>query len=88
MLIWPSHWAYEAVPPLVSADSFKGQHPVDWFVRQKTEPTGVSEPSPPADALTLVRRLSLDLTGLLPDAEARQPPEQFEVRHSLQIRPP
>ncbi|MDG1896988.1 MAG: PSD1 and planctomycete cytochrome C domain-containing protein [Fuerstiella sp.] len=67
--IWPSHWAYEAVPPLVSTNSFKGQHPVDWFVDRKLNEHSI-KPSPPADALTLIRRLSLDLTGLLPDAEA------------------
>ena len=66
---WPSHWAYDAVPPLPNADSFKGQHPVDWFVSRKLKEQDI-RPSPPADALTLVRRLSLDLTGLLPNVEA------------------
>ncbi|MDG2129434.1 MAG: PSD1 and planctomycete cytochrome C domain-containing protein [Fuerstiella sp.] len=66
---WPSHWSYEAVPPLGSVDSFKGQHPIDWFVNRKLKQHNI-KPSPPADAVTLVRRLSLDLTGLLPNPEA------------------
>ncbi|MCP4859152.1 MAG: DUF1553 domain-containing protein [Fuerstiella sp.] len=66
---WPSHWAYETVPPLRNANSFKGQHPVDWFVKRMLDKRGL-KPSPPADALTLIRRLSLDLTGLLPNTDA------------------
>ncbi|HIE95638.1 MAG TPA: DUF1553 domain-containing protein [Planctomycetes bacterium] len=66
---WPSHWAYEPVPPLRNANLFRGQHPVDWFVHRNLDERSI-KPSPPADALTLIRRLSLDLTGLLPNTGA------------------
>ena len=66
---WPAHWAYQKFPPPRAEDSFEGVHPVDWFVARRLQEKQIS-PSPPADAVTLVRRLALDLTGLLPDAEA------------------
>ncbi|MEZ6128339.1 MAG: PSD1 and planctomycete cytochrome C domain-containing protein [Planctomycetaceae bacterium] len=64
--VWPEHWAYGAVPPLTPAAVFNGQHPVDWFVAQQLAQHNIA-PAPPADALTLTRRLSLDLIGLLPE---------------------
>ncbi|MCA9050304.1 MAG: PSD1 domain-containing protein [Planctomycetaceae bacterium] len=62
---WPQHWAYLPLPSLPSVDSFGGANPIDWFVRQKLSSAGF-DLSPPADRLTMLRRLSLDLTGLLP----------------------
>ena len=49
---------------------FKSDNPVDAFVLAKLEDAGL-QPSPPADRVTLVRRLSYDLRGL--------PPSQSEV---------
>lgn len=66
---WPVHWAYRPLPALRKMEDFDGQHPIDSFVHRKLSALEI-EPSPPADALTLVRRLSLDLTGLLPDVSA------------------
>lgn len=56
------HWAFVkpvavAVPP--------GVHPVDYFIQKKLHESGL-EPAPEADAYTLARRVSLDLTGLQP----------------------
>ncbi len=42
--------------------------PIDLFVMKKLESTGIT-PSPEADKRTLIRRLSLDLTGLPPSRE-------------------
>ena len=61
---WPVHWSYRPLPSLKKWD-FQGQHPIDWFVRRKLAQQKI-QPSPPADAMTLVRRLSMDLTGLQP----------------------
>ena len=49
-----------------------GGHAVDAFVRAKLKEAGIP-PAPPADARTLIRRLSFDLTGLPPT------PEEAEV---------
>jgi hypothetical protein len=62
------HWAF--VPPrkasLVAMDGVT--NPIDVFVRTRVASTGL-EPSPPADAATLCRRLYLDLVGLPPSPE-------------------
>jgi len=60
------HWAFE--PPRAPAVPAAAPHPVDAFVRAELDRVGL-EPSPPADAATLVRRVSLDLTGLPPTPE-------------------
>ena len=65
---WPVHWAYQPLPFLRPASSFDDRHPIDWFVRRKLEFNHI-QPSSPAEPLTLARRLSLDLTGLLPDTK-------------------
>lgn len=67
------HWAFESVQrpelPQVARVDWAGS-PIDRFVMAKLEESGLA-PSPEADRLTLVRRLYLDLLGLLPSvAEA------------------
>jgi hypothetical protein len=57
------HWAF--APPTRSAPPGDAKNPIDAFVRQKLSETGL-KPSPEADKTTLIRRVSLDLTGLLP----------------------
>lgn len=57
------HWAF-AKPKAAKVPA--GTHPVDFFIRQKLASNGLS-PSPEADAHTLARRVSLDLTGLQPE---------------------
>src|SRR5262249_49834739 len=62
------HWAYAApkrpVEPVVK-DSPWVRNPIDRFVLAKLEAEGMS-PSPDADRPTLLKRLSIDLTGLPP----------------------
>lgn len=60
---WGKHWAFEPVkrPPVPAG----AKHPIDAFVNQKLTEAGL-KPNPPAPRETLVRRLSLDLTGLPP----------------------
>ena len=65
---WQSHWAF--IPPerpaLPSvADSEWPRNSIDNFVRARLEQEGRT-PSPEADILTLIRRVTLDLTGLPP----------------------
>src|SRR6202522_3241290 len=62
------HWAFEkpvrpAVPALKAAGWTKT--PIDAFILQRLNKEGL-QPSPEADKHTLIRRVTLDLTGLLP----------------------
>src|SRR4051794_26350765 len=68
---WPDHvkhWAYEAPQraplPAVQATSWP-RNPIDRFVLSRLEQEKLS-PSPEADRATLLRRVTLDLTGLPP----------------------
>ena len=65
---YKKHWAFSAperpAVPQVS-DATWVRNPIDAFVLARLEAEGL-KPSPPADANTLLRRLSLDLTGLPP----------------------
>ncbi len=61
--VWPAHWAYEALPVSQESDG----HSIDAFVRRRLHKEGIA-PAEAADRRTLIRRLSLDLTGLLPTA--------------------
>jgi mono/diheme cytochrome c family protein len=68
---WQEHWAYaRPVRPAVPASSAAPSvtNPIDLFIRAKLADAGLS-PAPEADRVTLVRRLSFDLTGLPPSAE-------------------
>ncbi|MCA9426817.1 MAG: DUF1549 domain-containing protein, partial [Candidatus Omnitrophica bacterium] len=65
------HWAFQPiknpeVPQVKNADWVR--NPIDSFVLHNLEAKGV-QPSRPADRWTLIRRLSLDLTGLPPTPE-------------------
>ena len=73
LFAWPSlvgaeHWAFEpprkSEPPVVR-DSTWVRNGIDRFVLARMESEGIA-PSPEASRSTLVRRLSLDLTGLPP----------------------
>ncbi|MGP0065867.1 MAG: DUF1553 domain-containing protein [Isosphaeraceae bacterium] len=65
------HWSLIApkrpVPPKVKDESWV-RNPIDRFVLSKLEENGLS-PAPEADRRTIARRLSLDLTGLLPSPD-------------------
>lgn len=65
---YEAHWAFTApvrpeVP--VTADSAWVKNPIDAFILSRLEAEGLA-PNPPAAARALIRRLSLDLTGLPP----------------------
>src|SRR5215217_2175274 len=60
------HWSFK--PPVraeVPKTSFQTTNPIDAFVRARLEKEGL-KPAPQADKLTLIRRVTLDLTGLPP----------------------
>lgn len=60
------HWAFiKPERPAVPPDS---PHPIDAFIHARLKQAGL-EPAPPAEPLTLLRRLHLDLTGLPPTLE-------------------
>jgi hypothetical protein len=78
---WGDHWAYLPVQPVPVPElkgSFWGlgstpgkdwvRNPIDYFIYDKLKSVGLS-PSSEADKATLLRRVSLDLTGLPPSAE-------------------
>lgn len=58
------HWAF-VLPERPVVPQFNQANPIDGFVIQRLQTEGL-HPSPKADRRTLVRRLSLDLTGLPP----------------------
>ena len=63
-----AHWSF--VPPTrpkvpVSREPQASVNPIDNFIRARLEKEGL-KPAPPADKLTLLRRVTLDLTGLPP----------------------
>ena len=65
------HWAFEkpvraAVPPVQTIGWAKT--PIDAFILRRINMDGL-HPSPEADKHTLIRRVTLDLTGLLPTPE-------------------
>jgi Protein of unknown function (DUF1553)/Protein of unknown function (DUF1549)/Planctomycete cytochrome C len=70
--VWGKHWAFEplVVPavPEVPAGFGTVVNPIDSFVLARLQREGLA-PSPAADKATLIRRLSLDLTGLPPTPE-------------------
>lgn len=71
---WEEHWAF--IPPqrpvVPGFDDNWGTTPIDAFILKRSRGRGL-EPSPKADKETLLRRVTLDLTGLpptIPEMEA------------------
>ena len=67
-----THWAYQplgAVTPPTVRDPVMARNDIDRFILSRIEETGL-EASPEADRGTLIRRVTLDLTGLPPTPEA------------------
>ena len=65
---WQPHWSLVApqkAPPPKTSDEGWAKNPIDQFVRAKLDAAGL-KPAPEADAATLIRRVSLDVTGLPP----------------------
>lgn len=69
--VWKEHWAYIAPQrpelPVVSDQNWV-RGPIDRFVMRKLDEAGV-RPNPEADKATLLRRVTVDLTGLPPTVE-------------------
>jgi hypothetical protein len=83
---WKQHWAFEAPvrPPLPQVrDGSWCRDPLDRFILARLEREGL-EPSPEAGRGTLLRRVTLDLTGLPPSPEevdaflADESPDAYE----------
>ena len=65
---WSEHWAFavpQAVPLPKTQRTNWARNPIDNFVLAKLEAVGL-QPAAEADRRTLIRRVSLDLTGLPP----------------------
>jgi Protein of unknown function (DUF1553)/Protein of unknown function (DUF1549)/Concanavalin A-like lectin/glucanases superfamily/Planctomycete cytochrome C len=79
---WQRHWSFMA-PVRHSLPRIKNKewpkNAIDHFVLERLEREGM-EPSPEADRATLIRRVSLDLTGL--------PPTPLEVENFLNDKSP
>jgi hypothetical protein len=69
---WGKHWAFEPIRrpniPTIENQKSKIKNPIDSFVRARLETEGLT-PSPEAAKHTLLRRVTLDLTGLPPSLE-------------------
>ncbi|MGH2621564.1 MAG: DUF1549 domain-containing protein, partial [Anaerolineales bacterium] len=65
---WQEHWSFSAPArpalPAVKARTWV-RNPIDQFILARLEAAGL-QPAPESDRRTLIRRLSLDLTGLPP----------------------
>ena len=77
-----SYWAFQPVKkspvPAVKNQQWV-KTPIDSFVLAKLEEAGL-QPNPPADRLTLLRRATIDMTGL--------PPTQEEIQQFLADKSP
>jgi hypothetical protein len=60
---WEKHWSF--IPPQRAAIPDNARHPIDYFVHERLKRDALA-PSPEADRATLIRRVTLDLTGLPP----------------------
>jgi mono/diheme cytochrome c family protein len=68
---YEGHWAYQPikrpeVPAVPANKNAPVRNPIDAFVQARLAKEGL-EPSPEADRRTLIRRVSLDLTGIPPE---------------------
>ncbi len=80
--LWQRHWSFiPPIRPLLPQIKNKewSKNAIDHFVLERLEREGM-EPSPEADRATLIRRVSLDLTGL--------PPTPLEVENFLNDKSP
>ena len=65
---YEAHWAYQPIRRPETPQIEGAENPIDAFILARLQKNGLTM-SPEADRRTLIRRLSLDLTGLLPTAE-------------------
>lgn len=87
---WGQHWSFEPLTaPVVPEKAFAEypvHNPIDAFVQRKLSEKGLT-PSPEADRRTLLRRLSLDLTGLPPTVSQLQEflADDFETAYAAAV---
>ncbi len=81
--VYQEHWAYVSpqrpAVPIVKKSKNLVKSAIDAFLLSRQEQKNIL-PSPPADPRTLLRRVSLDLTGI--------PPTPEELRDFLSVRSP
>ncbi|WP_349313922.1 DUF1553 domain-containing protein [Chitinophaga sp. MM2321] len=66
---WGKHWAYMPLHPVKVPDiNVDKGNDIDRFIQERLQQEGL-KPAPEADKMTLLRRVSLDLTGLPPTPE-------------------
>ncbi len=63
--IYERHWSFEPPKRVPPPEIAGASHPIDRFIRARLVAENLA-PSPAADYATLIRRVSLDLTGLPP----------------------
>jgi hypothetical protein len=72
---YEGHWSFQPVsrPPVpeISGNRALVENPIDAFIQARLAKEGL-QPSPEADRRTLIRRVTLDLTGLPPTAQQVQ----------------
>ena len=63
--VWTGHWAFEPIeqPALPVGDSGWGRNGIDAFIQRSLSRNGLS-PNAPAERERLIRRVTMDLTGL------------------------
>ncbi len=67
--VWAGHWAYEPITkPAVPKIAANIRNPIDAFVQARLKTEGL-KPSAEEDKARLIRRVSLDLTGLPPSIQ-------------------
>lgn len=71
---YEAHWSF--ISPK-KREIPAGINPVDFFIREKLQKEGL-KPNPPATREALIRRASLDLTGLPPSIEDLESKESYE----------
>ena len=64
---YQGHWSFEPIAKIALPKAWLG-NPIDAFIDAELQNAGIKA-SPRADRATLIRRLALDLTGLLPTPE-------------------
>ncbi|MDE0916558.1 MAG: PSD1 and planctomycete cytochrome C domain-containing protein, partial [Planctomycetota bacterium] len=65
---WEEHWSFAPVADVAPPATTEGLEPIDAFIRTRLAQSGF-ESSPEADPITLLRRVTYDLTGLPPTPE-------------------
>ena len=84
--VYEGHWAYQPVkrPPVPDVPDAKApiRNPIDNFIQARLAREQLT-PSPEADRRTLIRRVTLDLTGLPPTPARNATPSSTTARRTL-----